>query len=167
MFSVLYRLLYYKHVLAYLPTKKIPAKLEDHVEAWDAYRDFFGLVLGKQRTATAVHSPSVSRSLSPSFPSDESYAKVELPAQWLYEILSEFIYQFQNFLQLRSKPEELDEDEREQLRDEFSDVWGIVDVLRYQHMLVDSSHIKASLAAGEIKALPKGLLPLLGYFSLV
>lgn len=141
-FLVLYRLLYYKHVMAYLPSKKIKSKLIDHVEAWDTYRDFFDIVM------------------------DAEYSDVSLPPQWLYEILSEFIYQFQNFLQLRSKPAALDEEERDMLRDEYSDVWGIVDVLQYLHRLVDESDIRELLTSTG-KDLPTEMLQQLGYFALV
>ena len=36
-------------------------------------------------------------------PPDQSPVNLELPNQWLWDIIDEFIYQFQNYSQYRSK----------------------------------------------------------------
>jgi len=45
-FIVLYNLLYFKHLLAVLPSKEAPARSSDYGDAWDSYRDFFDYVIG-------------------------------------------------------------------------------------------------------------------------
>lgn len=144
-FKVLYRLLYYRHVMFYLAAKGVRGSLADHIEAWSTYRDFFNIVL------------------------DTEYSKdVELPSQWLYDLLSEFILQFTMFLQLRTQPALLAAEERDRLATEFADVWSLVDVLRALHMLRERSGIVGILnAQDDSRDLPSGLLPQLGYFSLV
>ena len=52
-FLVLYRLLYYKHLLLRLSTEERPAALSTYFEAWFAYKEFFDLLLGLDGTTGA------------------------------------------------------------------------------------------------------------------
>jgi len=145
-FLVLYRLLYYRHVMFYLAAKQIRSTLADHIDAWRTYTDFFNIALAREYSKDVV-----------------------LPAQWLYELLSEFILHFQAFLQLRVNPTMLDEEEQVQLREEYSSVWSLLDVLHPLYVLAARSEIATTLStrARDSRDLPAGLLPQLGYFSLV
>jgi hypothetical protein len=53
-FMVLYNLLFFKHLLAVLPTKEAPARSSDYGEAWDSYRDFFDYVMGKKSASPEI-----------------------------------------------------------------------------------------------------------------
>ena len=145
-FMVLYRLLYYRHVMFYLAAKNVRAGVADHLQALAAYTDFFNIALAKDYAAD-----------------------VELPAQWLYELLSDFILHFQSFLRLRVAPELLDEDEREQLNSDLGNQWSLLDVMHPLYVLAASSDIATTLASrtSDSRDLPSGLLNQLGYFSLV
>lgn len=101
--------------------------------------------------------------------------QLELPNQWLWEIIDEFIYQFQNFSHYRSMLSKKTPDELEQLRNNPK-VWNVHSVLNVLHSLVDKSNINRQLevytnggdpfsVAGEFGRHP--LYKMLGYFSLV
>merc|ERR1711988_1257958 len=95
--------------------------------------------------------------------------------QWLWDIIDEFIYQFQSFSQFRTKlakrtPEELDTLRRN------AKIWNVHSVLNVLHSLVDKSNINRQLevytsggdpdsVAGEFGH--HSLYKMLGYFSLV
>jgi len=51
------------------------------------------------------------------FPDSEGPVKLELPEQWLWDIIDEFIYQFQVFCTWRSKVKNKTEDELLMLAD--------------------------------------------------
>lgn len=101
--------------------------------------------------------------------------QLELPNQWLWEIIDEFIYQFQNFSHYRSMLNKKTPDELDQLRNNPK-VWNVHSVLNVLHSLVDKSNINRQLevytnggdpfsVAGEFGRHP--LYKMLGYFSLV
>lgn len=141
---VLYRLQYYRHLTMYLPVKKIAPSLQHHVQAWEAYVDFFATIMDPAVVAGTV-----------------------LPPAWLYDILSEFIYQCQAFAELRVVPKYLTEEEQEALHGMTSE-WNVMTVLAYLHSLVERSDIVSLLRSrAQARDLPPGLMPQLGYFSLV
>lgn len=138
-FVTVYNLLKLRHQIT---TKGVKSGMDTYVESWEAYKAFFVLVLD-----------------------DEDDLGVELPSAFLYELLSEFIYELQSVNSLRSGSKKgLSEEEAARMSD-YDDAWGIVDVFRYLQALVDMSRVKEHLASA--RTLPSGLLPLLGYFSLV
>jgi len=107
--------------------------------------------------------------------SAETPVNLELPNQWLWEIIDEFIYQFQSFSQYRSKLQTKSEDELEYLK-KNPKVWNVHSVLNVLHSLVDKSNINKQLevynnlgspdaVAGEFGR--HSLYKMLGYFSLV
>lgn len=69
---------------------------------------------------------------------------LELPNQWLWEIIDEFIYQFQSFSQFRSKLGKKSESEIEMLK-ESPKIWNVHSVLNVLHCLVDKSNINRQL----------------------
>lgn len=148
-FLILYKELYYRHIYAKVaggPT------LEHRFESYYNYCDFFNYIL---------HA--------------EGPVPLELPYQWLWEIIDEFIYQFQTFSQYRSRLSKITDEERDLLRSNQK-IWNVHSVLNVLHSLVDKSSINRQLevytsggdpdsVAGEFGRHP--LYKMLGYFSLV
>lgn len=80
----------------------------------------------------------------PTFSGAETPVPMELPNQWLWEIIDEFIYQFQSFSQFRSKLAKRSEPEIEMLK-ESPKIWNVHSVLNVLHCLVDKSNINRQL----------------------
>jgi len=138
-FLLLYKELYYRHVYA-----KLQPTLEQRFESWANYCDIFNLLLS------------------------DSPVALELPNQWLWDIIDEFIYQFQAFSQFRSRVKGKTEEELATLK-ETSQAWNVNKVLFYLHALVDKSCIVATLN-GESPKSPfasSELYKMMGYFALV
>ncbi len=80
--------------------------------------------------------------------------KIELPDQWLWDIIEEFIYQFQSFCNFRTKLAKRTDDDIEQLKRNIK-IWNVHAVLNVMHSLVDKSRIVEQLEAakkgGQIK----------------
>jgi translation initiation factor 3 subunit L len=72
-FCMLYKELYYRHLYA----KTMP-DLRQRCESWDNYCDLFGVIL-------------------------HGSVNMVLPNNWLWDMVDEFIYQFQSFCQYRGK----------------------------------------------------------------
>ncbi|KAJ3116687.1 Eukaryotic translation initiation factor 3 subunit L [Phlyctochytrium bullatum] len=147
-FLILYKELYYRHIYS-----KLQPSLEDRFNSYANYCDLFNYILN-----------------SSAEPSD-----LELPNQWLWDIIDEFIYQFQSFCQFRSKVQTRTEVEIETLK-ERPDVWNVLNVLNVLYSLMQKSRINEQLwvsrnggdmmeAAGEFGSRP--LYRMLGYFSIV
>lgn len=149
LFLILYKELYYRHVYARVqggPT------LEQRFESYYNYCALFNYIL-----------------------SAETPVPLELPNQWLWDIIDEFIYQFQSFSQFRCKLSKKKDEEIDMLR-QSPKVWNVHSVLNVLHSLVDKSNINQQLevytsggdpdsVAGEFGRRP--LYKMLGYFSLV
>jgi len=138
-FLLLYKELFYRHVYA-----KLQPTLEQRFESWANYCDIFNLLLS------------------------DSPVALELPNQWLWDIIDEFIYQFQAFCQFRSRAKNKTEEELQMLKD-APQAWNVNKVLYYLHALVDKSCIVAQLQ-GESPDSPfasSALYKMVGYFALV
>lgn len=149
-FRVLYKELSFRHIHARIPGGP---SLDQRVFSFYNYCDFFNLIL-----------------------SAESQVTMELPDVWLWELVDEFVYQFQNFSQYRARLTDKSVDELQQLNGVHSKVWSILCILNVLHSLVDMSNIKKQLevtaaggdpdtVAGEFGSNP--FYKMLGYFSLV
>jgi len=141
-FLLLYKELYYRHIYS-----KLQPTLEHRIESWRNYCAIFDLLLDA-KTPLAL----------------------ELPNQWLWDMIDEFIYQFQTFWQYRARPRSRTEDELARLK-EMPETWSVLKVLHYLQALIDKSHIRAHLR-GEPSAVgnpfvASSLYTMLGYFSLV
>lgn len=102
----------------------------------------------------------------------------ELPDQWLWDILDEFIYQFQAFSVWRSKVKNKSEEELVLLAD-GSQVWSCYSVLNVLYSLIQKSKINEYIVATkegkseeEIKEIvgeygQRPLYRMLGYFSII
>lgn len=149
-FLILYKELYYRHIHARIhggPT------LQERVASFFNYCDFFNLILSANKPVA-----------------------LELPDIWLWELVDEFVYQFQNFAQYRARLSDQSEQELEDLRERHNKVWNILCILNVLHSLVDKSNIKLQLevqasggdpdsVAGEFGR--HSFYKMLGYFSLV
>lgn len=148
-FMILYKELYYRHIHARQPGGP---KLEQRVNSFFNYCDFFNLILSSQTPVM-----------------------LELPDIWLWELVDEFVYQFQNFAQYRARLTDKSEEEMDQLVSN-SNVWSILCILNVLHSLVDISNIKKQLQAAAEGNDPQevagefgghSFYKMLGYFSLV
>ncbi|XP_068085412.1 eukaryotic translation initiation factor 3 subunit L [Anabrus simplex] len=148
-FLILYKELYYRHIYGHIsggPT------LQQRFGSFDNYCKFFNYIL------------STSEPVS-----------LDLPDLWLWELIDEFVYQFQSYAQYRARlmkrtAEELD------IIAANNDVWNVLCVLNVLYCLIDKSNIKRQLevhasggdsdsVAGDFGRHP--LYKKLGYFSLV
>ncbi|XP_023229805.1 eukaryotic translation initiation factor 3 subunit L-like [Centruroides sculpturatus] len=107
--------------------------------------------------------------------SAEGPVPLELPNRWLWEIIDEFIYQFQAFGHYRSMLGKKSPEEIELLRSNPK-VWNVHSVLNVLHSLVDKSNINCQLEVYTSGGDPDSvagefgrhlLYKMLGYFSLV
>lgn len=76
----------------------------------------------------------------------EGPVDLQLPEQWLWDIIDEFIYQFQAFCVWRSKVKNKTEDELAMLA-ESSQVWSSYSVLNVLYSLISKSKINEHLVA--------------------
>jgi len=148
-FLNLYRELYFRHIYARVqggPT------IEQRFESYYNYCKLFNYIL-----------------------SADTPVNLELPNQWLWEIIDEFIYQFQAFSQFRSKLAKKTEQEIQTLKANPK-VWNVHSVLNVLHSLVDKSNINKQLEVYNNQGNPDqvagdfgrhSLYKMLGYFSLV
>ncbi|KAI1798246.1 eukaryotic translation initiation factor 3 subunit 6 [Ganoderma leucocontextum] len=149
-FLILYRELYYRHVYS-----RLSPDIDDRLHSYENSCELFNYLLN----------------------SDGPVA-LELPEQWLWDIIDEFIYQFQAFCVWRSKLKSKTEEELTMLAD-ANQVWSSYSVLNVLYSLIQKSKINEHLVAlqegksaeeiseivGEYGARP--LYKLLGYFSVV
>ncbi|XP_026762395.1 eukaryotic translation initiation factor 3 subunit L [Galleria mellonella] len=148
-FMILYKELYYRDIYARVPGGPKP---DQRFHSFYNYCDLFNYIL-----------------------SAETPVPLELPDQWLWELIDEFVYQFQSFAQYRSRTSKLSPAEIEALNTE-NKAWNVLCILNVLHSLVDKSNIKRQLevyatggdpdsVAGEFGR--HSLYKMLGYFSLV
>lgn len=144
---MLYKELYFRHIYA-----KMTPTVDDKFESFQNYVDLFNTLLGLDST-------------DPEF---------ELPISWLWDILDEFIYQFQTFHLFRNKVSELTPDEISMLK-ENEHMWSAQTVLQYLHALVRKAGIDLNKKAAEQtinvvsedKPAVNSMFKTLGYFSLI
>lgn len=145
-FLMLYRELWFRHVYS-----RLSPDGEDRFSSYDSYCDFFNYVLNS-----------------------DGPVPLELPAQWLWDIIDEFIYQFQSYSQWRNKVDSKSEDELQLLQD--GGVWSSYSVLNVLYSLIQKSRITEQLVAAQEGQDPeevagdfgsKPLYKMLGYFSII
>ncbi|XP_065826825.1 eukaryotic translation initiation factor 3 subunit L-like [Oscarella lobularis] len=149
-FQTLYKELYFRHIYA-----KLQPSLEQRFESYYNYCDLFNYILG-----------------------DDEPFDLELPHQWLWDIIDEFIYQFQSFSQFRSKLKQRSEDEIAFFKANPM-VWNVHSVLNVLYSLINKSKINEQLqhldspavdgdeASSDRAVEERSLYKMLGYFSLV
>lgn len=110
-FSYLYNELYYRHLYS-----KLSPSLAQRLDSWTNYSNLFNLFLSN------------------------SLVDYDLPPSWLWDMIDEFIYQFESWCQFRSKVKNKTLEEIDYLR-ENEDIWGAQTVLELLHYLVIKSNI--------------------------
>lgn len=147
-FMILYRELYYRHIYA-----RCKPTIEHRLDSYHNYCDLFAYLLAPEDPVT-----------------------IELPNKWLWDIIDEFVYQFQSFQQFKSKSGKMNEEEKSLLRDEDG-VWKVTAVLNILIQLTEKSNINKQLQAletgdaitediaGEFGM--RSIYTMTGYFSLI
>jgi translation initiation factor 3 subunit L len=131
-FRILYTELYYRHVYMRLGSGKanqhvgkpeeFRKMMYERFNSWENYVEFFNLIINCKEVP-----------------------RWTLPAQWLWDIMDEFIYQFGQYRQYRSKMGNKTPEESEYLEQHGEALWAIHSVLNVLHSIVDKSAIVESL----------------------
>lgn len=89
-----------------------------------------------------THSLALSIRRSSSLDSDGGPVSLSLPAQWLWDIIDKFIYQFQSFALFRSQPATKTDNEPAMLGSEGGiQAWSSYSMLNVLYWLIQKSHI--------------------------
>lgn len=148
-FIIFYKELYYRHIYA----KCVP-NIEQRLESYANYCALFNFLLNPQEPVP-----------------------IELPNQWLWDIIDEFIYQFQSFSLHRMKANagKLPDYEVDHLK-RNAHVWNVHSILNVLHSLVDKSLINDQLREFNARRDPlavadkfgrQSIYKMLGYFALI
>ena len=146
-FLALYEELYFRHVYS----RSASPSIEERVESWKAYCRLFDCVLTKRTAQSGLVLPNV----------------------WLWDMVDEFIYQFQSFCQFRGKLQAKSEKEIERLKElkDDSDVWQKEKVETYLEALQNKKKEEAEEREKEVesdeKAKRSNVVDTLGYFAIV
>lgn len=148
-FLILYNELYYRHIYARLPGGP---SLDQRFDSFSNYCELFNFLINTTEPVP-----------------------LELPAIWLWELIDEFVYQFQSYTQYRARILKKPADELAFLNSN-NKIWNILCVLNVLHSLVDKSNIKRQLevyaSGGDPNSVAgdfgkHSLYKMLGYYSLV
>lgn len=147
-FCLLYREMWFRHLYA-----RLSPTLKQRIDSWDNYCSLFQVVL-------------------------HGVVNMQLPNQWLWDMVDEFVYQFQSFCQYRAKMKNKTEQEIALLR-QFDQAWNVYGVLNFLQALVERSMI-VQILEQEKEGLEQftatdgydysggsNVLKVLGYFSMV
>ncbi|KAF8664118.1 hypothetical protein AX16_000808 [Volvariella volvacea WC 439] len=149
-FLILYRELYYRHVYS-----RLQPDIHDRFLSYENSCELFNYLLNS-----------------------DGPVSLELPEQWLWDIIDEFIYQFQSFCTWRSKVKSKSEDELTLLA-EGGPVWSSYSVLNVLYSLIQKSRANEYIISTQQGKSPEeiaeivgdyGQRPLyrmLGYFSII
>lgn len=121
-FMLLYKDLYYRHVYT-----KLPPTYDDRRNSWENYCKLLELF---------VDDLSNGQTLS-----------VGLPAQWLWDILDEFVYHYQTYSAFRSKTLKMNKEADIARLKEHPEVFSTTKVLTYLYQLVRHSRVEEWLQA--------------------
>ncbi|KAF8958415.1 RNA polymerase I-associated factor PAF67-domain-containing protein [Flammula alnicola] len=149
-FLILYRELYYRHVYS-----RLQPNIDDRFHSYENSCELFNYLLNS-----------------------DGPVELELPEQWLWDIIDEFIYQYQVFCTWRSKVTSKTPDELMMLA-EGGPVWSSYSVLNVLYSLMQKSRVNEYIVAQREGKSPEeiaeivgeyGQRPLyrmLGYFSII
>ncbi|KAF8498290.1 eukaryotic translation initiation factor 3 subunit 6 [Gautieria morchelliformis] len=149
-FLILYRELYYRHVYS-----RLSPDIDDRFHSYENSCELFNYLLNS-----------------------DAPPPLSLPDQWLWDIIDEFIYQFQSFSVWRSRVRQKSEEEV-QLLAEGGQVWSCYSVLNVLYSFIQKSKINEHIVAvqrgassEEIEEIvgeygSKPLYKMLGYFSII
>ncbi|XP_003748325.1 eukaryotic translation initiation factor 3 subunit L [Galendromus occidentalis] len=147
LFLIIYKELYYRQI--YANGKPL---LDDRFNSYYNYVDFFNYILSSNEPVT-----------------------LELPNQWLWEIMDDFVYQFQSYCVYISNVDKMSPGDQNRCLSQLK-MWNVHSVLNVLHSLVQKSNINQQLevyskggnpeeVAGEFGRRP--LYKMLGYFALI
>ena len=148
-FCLLYKEMYFRHVYG-----KATPTLEQRRESWDNYANLFSVIT-------------------------HGNVNMQLPNLWLWEMIDEFIYQFQSFCQFRGKLSGKTKEELKALDEcDAKGVWAADAVLNFLAQMAERSGIAAALEAERAGTMKfsetegydyaaSNVLRTLGYFSLI
>jgi translation initiation factor 3 subunit L len=154
-FLCFYKELWTRHLFSRLHTH---ATIEHRFKAWENYGELFNFLINADKGL-----------------------ELDLPNQWIWDIIDEFIYQFQEFCQYRSKLKNKTPEDIAKLKAN-PQVWSIQGVLKYLQALIDKSNILKTLEKEKQKQsgaqveddksegfdfASQTLFKMLGYFSIV
>ncbi|KAF8154694.1 RNA polymerase I-associated factor PAF67-domain-containing protein [Crassisporium funariophilum] len=149
-FLILYRELYYRHVYS-----RLQPNIDDRFHSYENSCELFNYLLNS-----------------------EGPVQLELPEQWLWDIIDEFIYQYQVFCTWRSKVSSKTQDELLMLAD-GGPVWSSYSVLNVLYSLMQKSKVNEYIVAQREGKTPdeiaeivgeygqRPLYRMLGYFSII
>ena len=93
-----------------------------------------------------------------------------LPLEWLFDLISEFVYQFQSYWQFHAKVEHMTEEDITNL-EQHSEAWNPTTVIGYLDELQKRSMIKEAMMAEKnntpVPSLPGQVLHMLGYLAMI
>ncbi|EEC78744.1 hypothetical protein OsI_18958 [Oryza sativa Indica Group] len=148
-FLLLYRELWFRHAHARVQGLT-PAQ---RAESWDNYCSLFSVVL-------------------------QGVVNMQLPNQWLWDMVDEFVYQFQSFCQYRAKLKNKTHEEIALLK-QYDQAWSVYGVLNYLKALVEKSMIGEILEREKVGLEQftatdgydyeggSNVLKMLGYYSMI
>ncbi|KAL1212675.1 hypothetical protein V5N11_021234 [Cardamine amara subsp. amara] len=147
-FCLLYREMWFRHLYA-----RLSPTLKQRIDSYDNYCSLFQVVL-------------------------HGVVNMQLPNQWLWDMVDEFVYQFQSFCQFRAKLKNKTEQELALLR-QHDKAWNVYGVLNFLQALVEKSSIiqileqdkqgleQFTATDGYDYSGGSNVLKVLGYFSMV
>lgn len=147
-FCLLYREMWFRHLYA-----RLSPTLKQRIDSYDNYCSLFQVVL-------------------------HGVVNMQLPNQWLWDMVDEFVYQFQSFCQFRAKLKNKTEQELALLR-QHDKAWNVYGVLNFLQALVEKSsiiqileqdkqgHEQFTATDGYDYSGGSNVLKVLGYFSMV
>jgi len=136
-FLILYRELYYRHVYS-----RLSPNIDDRFHSYENSCELFNYLLNS-----------------------DGPAPLDLPDQWLWDIIDEFIYQFQSFCTWRSKVGTKTEDELVMLAD-ASQIWSCYSVLNVLYSLIQKSRIEDYLRATQAGESSEAVAELVGEYGM-
>jgi len=122
-------------------------------------------VIGQHTVDDMINSWSNWSSLFSLLVSNASSKEYVLPLEWLYDIINEYVYQFQSFCQLKNKMTGLSSEDQSILL-EHSEVWTPKVVLQTLSLLTRAARVEETLK-GQIKSVESQPLATLGYFAII
>lgn len=149
-FGIFYKELYFRHIYS-----KLTPNIDDRFSSYENYCAIFNYILNS-----------------------EGPVPLDLPVQWLWDLVDEFVWQFSSFSIWRSRPKNKTQDEIALLA-ENPQVWSCYSVLNVLYSLIQKSKILDQLklvkkgesqeavdeAAGEYGA--RNLYKMLGLYSVI
>ncbi|TDH69441.1 hypothetical protein CCR75_007876 [Bremia lactucae] len=136
-FLVLYKQIYFRHLFS-----RLQPGMDMKVASWETYVAIFDGVL------------------------DGTLDLEVLPSQWVFDIVNEFVYQYQSYCQYRAKVATKSEQEITAYKESLF-IWDSSKVFGYLHSLIRFSKIEAILQEEKGAQAPTEFIKELGYFSLI